>query len=76
VTRVGWTLGAGVEAKLSGNWIARGEYRYANFGTWNDVLNLSLPGAATTVAYGLKVETHIATFGLAYKFGGPVVARY
>jgi outer membrane immunogenic protein len=76
VTRVGWTLGAGLEAKLSGNWIARGEYRYANFGTWNDVLNLSLPGAATTVVYGLKVETHIATFGLAYKFGGPVVARY
>jgi outer membrane immunogenic protein len=76
VTRVGWTVGAGIDAKIFSNWIARAEYRYSNFGTWSDVLNLSLPGAATTVAYGLKVETHIATVGLAYKFGGPVVAKY
>ena len=44
---------------------------------WNDALNLSL-GAATpnVVNYQLKVSTQIATFGIAYKFGGPVVARY
>jgi len=75
-TRVGWTAGAGIDAMLSRNWIARAEYRYSNFGTWNDVLNLSLNGATATVGYGLKVETHIATVGIAYKFGGPVVAKY
>src|SRR6185369_15027193 len=31
----GWTIGAGVEGKLAGNWVARGEYRYSDFGTFN-----------------------------------------
>src|SRR5262249_52389563 len=30
----GWTVGAGVEWKLAQNWLLRGEYRYADFGTW------------------------------------------
>jgi outer membrane immunogenic protein len=75
-TRIGWTIGAGIDAMLSPNWIARAEYRYANFGTRNDVLNLTLAGASSTIVYGLRAETHIATVGIAYKFGCPVVARY
>jgi opacity protein-like surface antigen len=34
-TRTGWTVGGGVEWRIFGNWLVRGEYRYANFGTWN-----------------------------------------
>lgn len=76
VTRTGWTLGAGVDAKLYGNWILRGEYRYANFGTWNEGFNLSFATGATTVVNAqMKVSTQIATLGLAYKFGSPVAAK-
>jgi outer membrane immunogenic protein len=76
-TRTGWTVGGGVDVKVASNWYVRGEYRYADFGTWNDALNLSL-GAATpnVVNYQLKTTTQIATFGITYKFGGPVVAAY
>jgi len=74
VTRTGWTVGAGLDARISGNWIVRGEYRYAYFGKWNEVLDLSVPGAPTTVGYQLKVSTQIATLGLAYQFGGPAAA--
>ncbi len=76
-TRTGWTIGGGIDVKVATNWYVRGEYRYANFGTWTDALSLSL-GAATPniVNYQLKLNTQIATFGIAYKFGGPVVARY
>ena len=30
--KVGWTIGGGVETMLSKNWLARGEYRYADYG--------------------------------------------
>jgi opacity protein-like surface antigen len=32
-TKLGWTVGAGLEAQLRSNWIARAEYRYSDFGT-------------------------------------------
>lgn len=66
--RFGPTVGVGIDVKFASHWFARAEYRYAYFGTRSDVLNLSLPGAPAFVNYGLKVETHIATLGLAYKF--------
>ncbi len=77
-TRTGWTIGGGIEAKISANWILRGEYRYADFGTFSTQANLNSPGASapTILAYQLKLNTQIATVGIAYKFGGPVVAKY
>jgi hypothetical protein len=45
-----------------------GEYRFADFGTWNNTLNLSVPSAAEFVQPNLKAVTHTATFGLGYKF--------
>jgi outer membrane immunogenic protein len=29
----GWTVGGGLEYRIYGNWLLRGEYRYSNFGT-------------------------------------------
>ena len=79
-TLTGWTIGGGVEAKMYGNWLLRGEYRYSNFDAFNGVLTFGAPGALPGTdyfRYSLKVSTHIATFGLAYKFGyTPVVASY
>ena len=84
-TPLGWTIGGGGEARLWGNWFARGEYRYADYGTVSatDVRNCPSPcgfatGAAATetTAYSIHVHTHSALFGLAYKFGDPAGASF
>jgi outer membrane immunogenic protein len=77
-TRTGWTIGGGVETKISPNWILRGEYRYSDFGTFSTQANLNTADGfrPTNIAYQLKLTTQIATIGIAYKFGGPVVAKY
>jgi outer membrane immunogenic protein len=71
-TKLGWTVGGGVEAMLLSNWILRGEYRYADFGTIShtDQRYLLGGGIEQVVSYDLDVKTHLATLGLAYKFGG------
>jgi len=82
VVRTGWTVGGGLEAKIYGNWFLRGEYRFSDFGTRNEVFNFNLPGEAPgtdTYRYRLRVTDQIATVGLAYKFDwgkAPVVAEY
>jgi outer membrane immunogenic protein len=83
VIRTGGTIGGGLETRVSGNWLVRGEYRYSYFGTWSNQFNLSIPGEPgfgepSTVNSHLKISTQIATFGFAYKFDSPsaVVARY
>jgi outer membrane immunogenic protein len=69
VTRTGWTIGGGLETKLSENWLLRGEYRYSDFGTWDNSFNLGLPGGISTIVNSqLKITTQIATVGVAYKF--------
>jgi outer membrane immunogenic protein len=77
-TKTGWTVGGGLEAMLWGNWIARGEYRYADFGTISNTDQRTLGPDVVTVNYDLRMKAHTATFGLAYKLdrGGPVVAKY
>jgi len=60
--RTGWTLGGGLEGFLWGNWLARAEYRYADYDTWRT----SFFGGGTVV--DIKAQTHTATVGLAYKF--------
>ncbi|MGA8901008.1 outer membrane protein, partial [Bradyrhizobium sp.] len=86
-TRLGWTLGGGIEAMLGSNWIARAEYRYASFGTMSNIDNRTTTPSGTTVfggvvpssvAYDLRLATQTVTFGVSYKFGsyGPVAARY
>jgi outer membrane immunogenic protein len=76
-TQVGWTAGAGLEWMATSNWILRAEYLY-----------VSLPGASvvtTSPAFAPgfvvpfnwdRTDQHIGRVGIAYKFGGPVVARY
>jgi outer membrane immunogenic protein len=76
-TRTGWTAGVGIDAKIFSNWMLRAEYRYSDFGTWSNSLSLASPGVSVvTVATNLKLNTHIGMVGIAYAFGGPVVAKY
>jgi outer membrane immunogenic protein len=68
VTRMGWTVGGGIEIALWRNWLARAEYRYADFGTarvtWNDFA----PVFGVPVTSDIKLVTNTFQFGLAYRF--------
>jgi outer membrane immunogenic protein len=76
-TRTGWTIGGGIESMLWGQWILRGEYRYADFGTWSPTDIRPIPGAPTfqlADTDAVHIRTQTMTFGVAYKFGDAAVA--
>ncbi len=80
-TRSGWTVGGGVDYAITDNWSVRAEYRYADFGRYNDYLINALPTASVSGAEA--VHTHLTEnrvqVGFSYKFGAspaPVVAKY
>jgi outer membrane immunogenic protein len=73
-TRTGWTAGAGLETMLAGNWLARVEYRFADYGK---IDNTFFAGTASAISLREELQTHTAKVGLAYKFGGgPLYAKY
>jgi outer membrane immunogenic protein len=70
----GWTVGTGVEYAITGNWSAKLEYNFMDFG--KNTLAFSAP-----IGGGVNVDTtsyvHAAKFGVNYRFGGDaIVARY
>lgn len=70
-TKLGWTVGAGVEYAFAPNWSARVEYRYSDFGKLN-VANFVAPANISRRENAVRV-------GVSYHFGGyaaPVVAKY
>jgi outer membrane immunogenic protein len=70
-TKAGWTVGGGLETMLSGHWLARAEYRYADFGATPFTIARSSTTASvnpTIDNFDVKLRTHTVTFGLAYKF--------
>jgi outer membrane immunogenic protein len=78
-TRWGWMVGAGVELALSGNWSAKLEYNYMDFG--NELRDFTFtPALGGTFCCGVNIEQHlhVVKFGINYRFaaGAPVVARY
>jgi outer membrane immunogenic protein len=71
-TKLGYTIGAGIETMLWRNWIVRGEYRYADFGTVTSTdtrCSSSCSNFRLIVTDSLRLRTQTATFGIAYKFG-------
>ena len=73
-TRAGWTLGAGVEGVISGNWTARLEYLYVDLGTVNNTFAGTAPFAP--IVTSAHVTDNILRAGVNYRFGGLVVAKY
>jgi len=90
-TRVGWTIGGGIESAISGNWTWKREYLYVDLGTVtaNGALPagncygtggtcngpLPLPGPGTVSS---RITDNILRIGLNYKFGNyytPVVTK-
>lgn len=78
-TRVGYTVGGGIEYAISNNWSLRAEYRYTDFGTYTDVLGGSTGGGVAVRHH--EVDNRVQA-GFSYKFdtfsplASPVVARY
>jgi outer membrane immunogenic protein len=78
-TRIGWTVGAGVESVLSGNWTAKIEYLYMDLGNVSGsfVTPIVAPsGAFVTSSYSSHITDNILRVGVNYRWGGPVVAKY
>jgi outer membrane immunogenic protein len=83
-TRVGWTVGGGVEYAVTDNWSVRAEYRYTDFGHTTNFLVNAFPVYPGDVSVGAGLHRHLAEnrvqVGFSYKFNifqpAPVVARY
>jgi outer membrane immunogenic protein len=82
VTRFGLAVGGGLEYAFSGNWSAKAEYLYLDFGSWSYASPLVAPagsvGAGYTWSTTVSQREHIVRLGINYRFGdpAPVVARY
>ena len=76
-TRSGWTVGGGLEYAITNNWSVRAEYRYSDFGGFNDF-------SAKALFPNSFVRHHLTEnqvqAGFSYKFDSfapaPVVAKY
>jgi outer membrane immunogenic protein len=76
-TRVGWTVGGGLEYALTNNWSIRAEYRYSDFGSWS-----TNPAGVylTPVTVNRHFTQNQVQGGLTYHFtpppSPPVVSKY
>lgn len=70
-TRTGWTVGGGLETRLGGNWLARADYRYSDYGTAAFTVARSSPVPPrnpSVDSWDVTSRAHLATFGLTYQF--------
>jgi outer membrane immunogenic protein len=74
--RVGWTVGAGVEGKITNNWSAKLEYLYMDFDTFRAGTFTLSPGSLISANVDTRFRDHVLRVGLNYAFGGPVIAKY
>jgi len=78
-TRAGWTVGAGIEGVIGGNWTAKLEYLYIDLGNVSGTFITPVvapSGAFLVTSYSSHVTDNILRLGVNYRFGAPVVARY
>jgi outer membrane immunogenic protein len=70
-TQIGWTAGAGIEAKLNPNLSIKAEYLYIDLGTTPANAGLLVPPAAASgVNSAMRLTTSIARVGLNWHFNG------
>jgi iron complex outermembrane receptor protein len=77
LTRVGWTVGAGLETHLTGNWTGKVEYLHMDFGSIATVPTVA-PNDTIATMFNSRVSDNIIRLGVNYKFdrGGGIVAKY
>jgi len=69
-TRSGWTAGGGIEWGFAPNWSAKFELLYSSF---DSVAFNTVQGEGPR---NVPLNDTVARFGVNYRFGGPVVAKY
>ena len=82
--RVGYTVGAGIEGAIGGNWTAKLEYLYVDLGRTSGSFASAIPalGAGTVASgtlassYNSQITDNLLRVGVNYRFDGPVVAKY
>jgi outer membrane immunogenic protein len=72
-TKVGWTVGGGLEAPLAGNWTAKAEYLYMDLGNVTNSFSSALgagaaPATIQTTTSTYEVRDHVVRVGLNYRF--------
>ncbi len=71
-TKVGWTLGGGVEYAVSKCWTVKAEYLYMDLGSESAIANPTLPYPpgypAFQEGYTWKTTANIFQIGMNYKF--------
>ncbi len=63
--RTGWTVGAGLEGVMTGNWLGKLEFRYSDFGRYN---NAFFAGTGDDVTANVHIQTYKFLAGIGYKF--------
>ncbi|MDQ2083691.1 porin family protein [Xanthobacteraceae bacterium Astr-EGSB] len=69
-TNVGWTVGAGAEAHLGGNWTGKIEYLYLDLGDVSGTVSglAAVPAVGIAANYTSDITDHILRVGINYKF--------
>jgi outer membrane immunogenic protein len=67
VVKGGWTAGGGVEGILTGNWLGKVEFRYADFGHYNHNFFVN---TLDEVDATVHARTCTILAGIGYKFNG------
>jgi outer membrane immunogenic protein len=74
-TKVGWTVGGGVEYALSQAWSVKAEYLYVDLGdeqiTTHNLNAGVFPLPNQPVFHSVSMKSNIVRAGLNYKFGAP-----
>jgi outer membrane immunogenic protein len=65
-TRVGWTVGGGVEAQIYGNWTAKLEYDFVSLGNVNCGVNCGVPAGAAPLK--VRLNENVIRGGVNYRF--------
>jgi outer membrane immunogenic protein len=71
-TKMGYTVGAGLEYAFLSNWSAKIEYLYVHL---NDG-SCNVPCGSPVTPIDVKFNTNLIRAGLNYKFSGPIFSRY
>ncbi|MDP1534213.1 MAG: outer membrane beta-barrel protein, partial [Rubrivivax sp.] len=75
-TKWGWVIGAGLEARLGGNWTGKIEGLYMDYGSVSGSPVLATSNPPLRFDYRSDITDVVLRAGVNYQFGGPVVAKY
>jgi outer membrane immunogenic protein len=73
-TKVGWTIGTGLEGLIAGNWSAKIEYLYIDLGTVSGSFVtpvVTASGGQLVTSFSSHITDHILRVGVNYRFAGP-----